>query len=158
MIISKWRIAAAINRFPLAIQIIHTFWRLTRPHYSAGVIGVLFNALGEVLVVEHVYHTPPRWGLPGGYMDRGEDPQVTIARELREELELSVKVGPVVALERSEGNHLDIAFLCRSDGAVGHLCEELLDYRWVMPDQLPEIRRFHRKAILTALALVDINV
>ena len=91
-------------------------------------------------------------------MDRGEDPQTTIARELGEELELSVKVGPVVALERSEGNHLDIAFLCRSDGSVGHLCEELLNYRWVLPDQLPEIRRFHRKAISEALALVDMNV
>ena len=91
-------------------------------------------------------------------MDRGEDPKVTIAREMQEELELAVEVGPVVALERSDGNHLDIAFLCRSESNVGHLCEELLDYRWVMPDQLPEIRRFHRKAITTALALVDINV
>jgi 8-oxo-dGTP pyrophosphatase MutT (NUDIX family) len=158
MIISKWRIAAAIHQFPLVLRAIHTVWRLTRPHFSAGVIGVLFNPLGEVLVVEHVYHAPPRWGLPGGYMDRGEDPQVTIAREMREELELSVEVGPVVALQRADGNHLDIAFLCRSDGSVGHLCDELLDYRWVSLDQLPNIRRFHRQAITTALALVDINV
>ncbi|MEO8392398.1 MAG: NUDIX hydrolase [Chloroflexota bacterium] len=158
MIISKWRIAAAIHRFPLSIRIVHTLWRFTRPHFSAGVIGVLFNSLGEVLVVEHVYHTPPRWGLPGGYMDRGEAPQATIAREMQEELELSVEVGPVVALERTQGNHLDIAFLCRSEGSVGHLCEELLNYRWVSPDQLPEIRHFHRKAITTALALVDVNV
>jgi len=158
MVISKWRIAATIRRFPLLLGIFHKLWRFTRPHFSAGVIGVLFNSLGEVLVVEHVYHATPRWGLPGGYMDRGEDPQTTIARELREELELSVEVGPVVALERAEGNHLDIAFLCHSDGSVGHLCEELLDYRWVSPDQLPEIRRFHRKAISEALALADMKV
>ena len=158
MIISKWRVAAAIHRFPLIIRIVHSLWRLTRPHFSAGVIGVLFNSLGEVLVVEHVYHMPPRWGLPGGYMDRGEDPKVTIAREMREELDLAVVVGPVVALERSDGNHLDIAFLVRSDNSVGHLCDELLDYRWVSPDQLPEIRRFHRKAISEALALVDMKV
>ena len=157
MIISKWRIAAAINRFPLLIRIFHSLWRLTRPHFSAGVIGVLFNPLGEVLVVEHVYHTPPRWGLPGGYVDRGEDPQVAIARELREELDLAVEVGPVVALERAEGSHLDIAFLCHSNDSVGHLCEELLDYRWVSPDQLPEIRRFHRQAIVSALSFVDIK-
>jgi len=158
MIISKWRIAAAITRFPLVLRTIHTFWRLTRPHFSAGVIGVLFNPLGEVLIVEHVYHAAPRWGLPGGYMDRGEAPDETIAREMREELELSVEVGPVVAVQRVDGNHLDIAFLCRSEGSVGHLCAELLDYRWVSPDQLPEIRQFHRTAILAALALVDVNV
>ena len=158
MIISKWRMAAAVNRFPFALRTIHAVWRLSRPHFSAGAVGVLFNPLGEVLLVEHVYHTNPRWGLPGGYVDRGEDPQESVAREMHEELGLEVEVIRVVLVERGYGNHLDIAYLCRSDGSVGHICDELLDYRWVQPDQLPEIRSFHRKAVHEALALLDVNV
>ncbi|HVU11700.1 MAG TPA: NUDIX hydrolase [Phototrophicaceae bacterium] len=158
MIISKWRIAAAINRFPFAASLIHSLWRLTRPHFTAGVIGVLINPLGEVLVVEHVYHTPPRWGLPGGYVERGEDPAASLARELHEELELSVEVGAVLVVERGYGNHLDIAYACHPQSDVGKLCNELLDYRWSQPDQLPELRPFHRKAISQAFALTGIQV
>src|SRR5215218_11223692 len=99
MVSPKWRIAAAIKRFPFSLRMVHSLWRLTRPRFSAGVIGVLFNPLGEVLIVEQVYHTYPQWGLPGGYVDRGEDPQEAIARELREELELNVEVGRVVLVE-----------------------------------------------------------
>ena len=32
----------------------------------------------------------PRWGLPGGHLDPGEDPEAAVRRELEEELELSV--------------------------------------------------------------------
>ncbi len=155
MFISKWQIAAAINRFPAAATIIHSLWRLTRPHFTAGVIAVLFNSLGEVLIVEHVYHTPPRWGLPGGYVDRGENPPEALARELSEELGMTAEVGKVLLIERSFGSHLDIAYLCHSSDPIGSLCSELLSYRWVLPDSLPPLRAFHRKAILEAIALVD---
>lgn len=158
MVISKWRVAAWVKRFPLALVTLHALWRLTRPRFSAGVIGVLLNPLGEVLLVEHVYHTYPQWGLPGGYVERGEDPQASLARELREELDLTVEVGPVVALQIAYGSHLDIACLCHSQGAVGKLSSELLDYRWVSPEQLPEVRPFHRRAIFEALALMDVSV
>ncbi len=156
MIISKWRIAAAVNRFPLILTVAHALIRLVQPRFSAGVIGVLFNSVGEVLIVEHVYHSAPRWGLPGGYMDRGEDPKATIVREMREELELPVEVVRVLVVERSiHKAHLDIAYLCQSAQSVGQLSDELLNYQWFQPDQLPELRPFHRRAVSQALALMD---
>ncbi len=121
-------------------------------------MGVLFNPMREVLIVEHVYHTYPQWGLPGGYVDRGEEPQESLARELREELELTVEVGPVIGMQVTYGSHLDIAYLCRSEGTVGSLCDELLNYRWVAPEQLPEIRPFQHRIIVEALALMDVTV
>ncbi len=158
MVISKRQMAAAIKHVPFALTTIHILWRLTRPRFTAGVIGVLINPLGQVLIVEHVFHTYPQWGLPGGYVDRGEALDCALARELREELELEVEVGPVVAVERAFGSHIDVAYLCRGDIAVGKLCGELLDYRWVAPDQLPDIRPFHHQAIVQALALSDYKV
>jgi ADP-ribose pyrophosphatase YjhB (NUDIX family) len=156
MIISKWRIAAAVKRFPFLLTTTHRLIRLTRPRFTAGAVGVLFNTLGEVLLVEHVYHTAPQWGLPGGYVDRGEDPQQTVVREMREELELGVEIIRALVIERSAfGAHLDIAYLCQSDQLVGRLSSELLEYRWVQPDQLPPLRAFHRRAVSQALALMD---
>lgn len=108
-------------------------------------------------MVEHVYHAEPRWGLPGGYVDRGEDLQETVVREMREELELDVDVTRVVLIERGDAHHLDVAFLCHTEGEVGKLCEELLDFRWVRPDQMPEMRSFHYKAVREALALLDVK-
>ena len=142
MAISKRQVAAAVKRFPLVLGVMHNVWRLTRPHFTAGVIGVVFNPLGEVLIVEHVYHSYPQWGLPGGYVDRGEDPQAALVREFGEELELRVEVIRVVAVQRAaemgHANHLDLAYLCRSSDQVGALCNELLAYRWVAPTALPE--------------------
>lgn len=157
MILSKRQIAALVKRFPVALHIMHYIWRRTRPRFSAGVAGVLFNPLGEILIVEHVYHAEPRWGLPGGYVDRGEDPRATVARELFEELGLRVEVGHVLLIERSVGSHLDIAYFCRSEDSVGALSDELLDYRWVMPDQLPAIRPFQQRAIQAALNLMGVT-
>lgn len=156
MVLSKQRIAALVKRLPVALRLVHFLWRLTRPRFSAGVVGVVFNPLGEVLIVEHVYHTYPQWGLPGGYVDRGENPDTTIARELREELELRVEVGRIVLLERAYAGHLDIAYLCSAGSEVGALSDELLDYRWVLPDQLPAVQPFHRRAVQAALALTDV--
>lgn len=158
MAISKRQIAAAVKRFPLVLSVMHRAWRLSRPHFSVGVIGVLFNPLGEVLIVEHVYHSYPQWGLPGGYVDRGEDPQESLAREFREELQLNVQVGAVVAAQRAYSNHLDLAYVCFCHNDVGALCSELLDYRWVTPANLPDIRRFHRSAISQAAALQGMSV
>jgi 8-oxo-dGTP pyrophosphatase MutT (NUDIX family) len=157
MSLSKWRIAAVVERFPFALRTIHVLWRLTRPHFTVGVVGVLFNPLGEVLIVEHVYHAPPRWGLPGGYLDRGEEPHETVVRELREELEIECEVERILLVERGISSHLDFAYLCRSDSHVGQVCDELLSYRWVRPEQLPEMHPFQRRAIRAALALLDVT-
>lgn len=155
---AKWRIAAAIKHFPFVLTILHTLVRLTRPRFTAGVTGVLFNSLGEVLIVEHVYHSYPQWGLPGGYVDRGEEPREAIAREMREEVDIHVEVGRLLLVERADRAHIDIAYLCHSSQPVGALSAELMDYRWVIPDQLPALRRFHRKAISEALTLTDVKL
>jgi 8-oxo-dGTP diphosphatase len=56
------------------------------------VAGALFDAQGRVLIAQR----PPgkalagRWEFPGGKLDDGEDPLAGLARELREELGVTV--------------------------------------------------------------------
>jgi 8-oxo-dGTP pyrophosphatase MutT (NUDIX family) len=133
-----------------------TVWRIRQAKFSAGVVGVVFNNVGEVLLVEHVFHPYTPWGLPGGWVDNREDPARTIERELLEELQLTVEVGPVLLVKVDYGNHIDFAYLCRPVNSVGELSNELLDYRWTNLNDLPQLHSFHHRAITRALELTSI--
>lgn len=80
-------------------------------------------------------------------MGRDEAPAAALARELREELQLTVKVIRTLHIAKSSRSHIDIAFLCQAQSAIGQLSKELLDCQWADPHQLPDMRPFHRKAI-----------
>lgn len=150
------RLATFLRKAPWLVVIARVIWRLTQPKFSAGAVGVVFDEQGRVLLVEHVFHPYAPWGLPGGWVDRHESPDQTVRRELQEELELSVEVGPVLLVEVDYGNHIDLAYLCTAAGKPGNLSRELLDYTWCDPVQLPPLQKFHYRAIQSALKLNQI--
>jgi 8-oxo-dGTP pyrophosphatase MutT (NUDIX family) len=145
--------AHTIRRAPWIAITARWFYRFLQARFSAGVVGVIFNADGEVLLVEHVFHPYHPWGLPGGWVDRREDPAATLIREMREELELQVEVGPVLLAKVDYGSHIDLAYLCHQTGPIGTLSGELLGYRWLPPDNLPRLHSFHYRAIQRALEI-----
>lgn len=73
--------------------------RALRPSWTAGSVAVLENGDGHVLFVKPVYRDG--WTLPGGLVDRGEDPADAAVREMREEVGASVRVvdGPIVVID-----------------------------------------------------------
>ncbi|MEP0188868.1 MAG: NUDIX domain-containing protein [Erythrobacter sp.] len=77
---------AGVHRalLPLAHNMRHRI-RRWRGVPIAGVSVVLTNATGSVLLLRHSYG-PPVWALPGGGLDRGENPADAARREVREEL------------------------------------------------------------------------
>lgn len=143
--------ANMIRRAPWIAVSIRWLYRLGRPRFSAGVVGVVLNDHNEVLLVEHVFHPYHPWGLPGGWVDRREDPADTLVREIREELQLRVNVGPILLVKLDDGNHLDMAYLCQQVGPIGTLSAELLSYRWTPLNDLPKLQPFHHLAIQRAL-------
>lgn len=145
--------ALTLRKSPWLIAIAYRLWRMTRPRFTVGVVGVVFNPAGDVLIVEHVFHRELPWGLPGGWVERNEDPALGLQRELVEELQLVTEVGQIVALEKTYPNHLDLAYLCYPQSAIGALSYELASYRWIAPTELPDINPFHRHAIGRALKL-----
>ncbi|MEL6148195.1 MAG: NUDIX hydrolase [Chloroflexota bacterium] len=146
-------IANFLRRFPFIGWFATQLYRLTKPQFTAGVVGIVFNDEGHVLLVEHVFHAKYPWGLPGGWVDRGEPLDVSVVRELREELQLDVTVQLVAHVEivRKYRNHIDIAYLCKAHNSVGTLSTELLQYRWTPLDNMPVIPAFHQAAIEQAL-------
>jgi len=105
--------------------------------------------------LEHVFRGRHPWGLPGGWVGRHERPQDALRRELREEVGLSVQVGPPLLVDLDElPGHLETAFLCEIDGEVGSLSNEILAARWVLPDALPEgLKTLEREMVGRAILL-----
>ena len=81
---------------------------------------------------------PGYWEFPGGKIDPGESPHLSLRRELKEELDIEIQVGPVLetAYFRYDwGSVLIIAYACRwLSGTIQHL--EVAAHRWVTSDQL----------------------
>jgi 8-oxo-dGTP diphosphatase len=157
---NKHRIAALLKRFPWVGVFAQYVWRLLfQPWVTAGVVGVILNESGQMLMVEHVFHPQFPWGLPGGWMARREDPEETIRREALEETGLHITVVRPLIVMRSRfvGRHLDMAYMCYAPAEVSQirLSEELLSYRWINPEealQTMPLIYFHRNAIQAALA------
>lgn len=154
MEITFWRrVATLVRRAPWIVYVARVVWRIRQARFTAGVVGVVFNASGQILLVEHVFHPHHPWGLPGGWVDHYEDPADALRRELCEELELDIEVGPVLLVKVDFGSHIDLAYLCYPSGEVGQLSSELLDYRWILPAELPHLRSFHQLAVEQALTI-----
>lgn len=59
------------------------YWFVTRP-FSVGVLGLVVDANGRILLVEQTYRDG--WYLPGGGVRRREPLDAALRRELREEV------------------------------------------------------------------------
>ncbi len=58
---------------------------LAMPNFRVATVGIVRNEEGRLLCVRHVFR--PRehpWGLPAGFMQRGEQPEECLAREVYE--------------------------------------------------------------------------
>lgn len=147
-------LAALWERFPPQLRRRVLF--ATNHHFLLGVVGLVINDEGHVLVLEHRFRTPYRWGLPGGFIDYGESLAAGLRRELMEEVGLAIEaVEPAVDLELSHaGRYLSAALMARpcdpSAPLDFSLNPEILGGGFFAPDALPEgTYPYHRALIQT---------
>lgn len=126
--------------------------RLAVPRQRIGVALVAFNTNAEILLLRHVFHPAAPWGLPGGWLNRNEDPAAGVVREMREETGLGVRLGPPIYISHeSTPPHLGIAFLGWVEPGSPQLSPEILEVRWCNPQQLSiRLLPFTRRAISAA--------
>ncbi len=146
------RAARLFSAAPFLADMMRVVLAMTQPRFTAGVVGVVYNDSAQILIVEHVFHPGNAWGLPGGWLGARETPAEGLRRELREELGLEVEILLPLAVETGDyaKTHLDIAYLCRAVGDVKMLSYELLSYRWIPPESMPRLLRFHTLAVEAA--------
>ena len=105
-------------------------------------VGVVLNAAGEVLIDQRLEEglLGGMWEFPGGKQEYGESIQTCIARELEEELAITVRVGSELITVDHAYSHKKLRF-------VVHLCDLISgepqplasqQVRWVRLDQLKD--------------------
>jgi len=106
------------------------------------VVGAMIEKDGRYLITQRppTASLPMLWEFPGGRVEEGETDEAALARELEEEMAISVRVGErVIHVEHAYASY-DIDFcVYRCElraGAIQHI--RVNDHRWVRPEDLDQ--------------------
>lgn len=109
------------------------------PRHRVGVNMVPLDAEGRVLLLKHVFHPFVPWGLPGGWLGRGEAPEACVLRELVEETGLDARLGPLVlATAKAQPHHLVLVYAGYVTPRPLTLSGEIIKAGWFSRDTLPQ--------------------
>ncbi|MCA1590268.1 MAG: NUDIX domain-containing protein [Acidobacteria bacterium] len=114
--------------------------RLTRAandKFTVSAAVAVLNESGEILLLDHVLRPGSGWGLPGGFLHHGEQPDSGIRREIREEIGLELDDVQLISVVTHSG-HIEILYAARPVGEPRVLTREIKGFRWFPPDELPE--------------------
>jgi 8-oxo-dGTP diphosphatase len=151
-----------VKRLLLQIWRILPFWMqsiasaILRPHFQVAVGGMIFNDQGQLLLCEHTYRRLHPWGLPGGDLKPGEDPQDGIRREVREETGMQVQAVRLLLVESSKEVHqVALTYLCIVVGGEFVPNEEVYSIRYFDTDKLPDFFHEHQASIEKCLKILN---
>jgi ADP-ribose pyrophosphatase YjhB (NUDIX family) len=127
--------------------------RRVAPTFSVGAMCIIERADGRVLLIRHLYRK--RWGVPGGLLQRHETPNDAARREVREEVDLDVElVGEPAVNVDADPRRIDIVYRARpvndtDADRVRPASVEVLEARWFLPTEFPELQFETAQAIQT---------
>jgi ADP-ribose pyrophosphatase YjhB (NUDIX family) len=128
-----WRRAPKSVR-RLSISLLH-------PRFMVSAGAVVFDDSGRVLLLNHVFRTGSGWGIPGGFLARGEQPEDALRRELREEIGLEIESAEFVFARTIRAPaQVEIIFRCRLQKGASAPAPRSIEIKcieWFTPNHLP---------------------
>jgi len=111
------------------------------PRISPAVITLITNDRDEVLLAHNVKFAPGIYSLIAGFNEAGESLEATVAREIKEEVNLDVKdIRYVVSQPWPFPNSLMLGFTARYDsGELRPDGIEIEDVKWFSRDKMPKL-------------------
>ncbi len=127
-------------------------------HPLVGVGGVVIER-GRVLLIRRGSEPlKGQWSIPGGLLELGEELTAGVKRELKEETGLDVEpLDCILVFDRITRNgnrvkyhYVIVDYLCRRIRGRLHPASDVIDARWVRPEDLPQ---YHLTEMASSLIL-----
>ena len=117
--------------------------RATHTRFTVTAGAVIFNDAGQVLLLKHRFRVGSGWGLPGGFLEPGEQPLDALKRELREEIGMEVESAKIfVARSFGKPRQVEVLYLCRANShAKPQTMPQTIEVEraeWFSIDSLPD--------------------
>lgn len=127
--------------------------RLGQRRFTVTAGAFVFDDEGRLLLLEHEFRAHSRWGVPGGFLNTGEQPDYALRRELREEVALEVDdVEFLFARTLSRPRQVEIYFACKPKNEPTPSSFEIRKAEWFATDDLPgELSSDQRRMIKRAV-------
>lgn len=107
------------------------------------VAAIITDASGRIFATQRGYgEWKDWWEFPGGKIEPGETPEEALRREIREELDIDITVGRLLATVEYDypAFHLSMqCYLCTLPAGTPHLLEHE-DARWLTREDLDSVR------------------
>ncbi|HUP27692.1 MAG TPA: NUDIX domain-containing protein, partial [Chloroflexia bacterium] len=145
------------GRIPFPRRVRTALIWLLSPKFTVGVVALVLDEEGRVLLLRHTYRRSRPWGLPGGGLKPGETLEECLKREMREEAGMEIEIDSFLSAAAHRDRRLvDMIFSCRPAAgqslATFRANSEISEAGFYPPDALPEgVSSAQRTLIATAL-------
>ena len=113
------------------------FVSLTQQTFTVSVGAIVTNEDGKVLLLDHVLRPASGWGIPGGFINKDEQPAKAVKREICEEINLEIKNIQMVKAQTYR-RHVEILFRAEASGEGKVQSLEIKQLKWFDVNELPE--------------------
>lgn len=121
--------------------------RATQENFTVSAAAIVVNEKEEVLLLDHVLRANLSWGIPGGFVGRGEQPEAAVRREIREETGLELKNIEMIRVQ-TINRHVEIIFRAEPVGTARIKSFEINDLGWFVIGKMPERINQAQKSII----------
>ena len=110
--------------------------RTTQQTFTVSAAAIVLSGEGKVLLLNHLLRPSSGWGLPGGFIEKNEQPEKSIRRELSEETGIELDDLKMLRV-RTLGPHIEILFIAKAIGEPKLQSREILELGWFDLDSMP---------------------
>lgn len=131
--------------------------RLGQRRFTVTAGAIIFDGQGRILLLDHVFRPESGWGIPGGFLSKGEQPEAALRRELREEIGIEVEcLETLFTRTLPLTRQIEIYFRAKAIGQPEPCSFEIRNAGWFSLDDLPpELSQDQRRLIQRALTLSE---